>query len=71
MTPNPFLDQIRRRIAITGGWSRLTLFPRAKVPVQKAKHVFLLERDARRFVVVASNLSEADNRLTATLPLES
>ncbi len=67
MTPNPFLDQIRRRIAVTGGWSRLTLFPRAKVPVQKAKQVFLPERDARRFVVVASNLSEADKRLTATL----
>ena len=64
---NPFLDQIRQRIAATGGWSRRTLFPCAKVPFQKDKHVFLLNRDDRRFVVVASSLSEADKRLTATL----
>lgn len=67
MTPNPFLNQVRRRIAETGGWSRLTLFPRAKVRVQKAKQVFLLERDDRRFVVVAKDLFEAGERLTATL----
>ena len=67
MTPNPFLNQVRRRIAVTGGWSRLTLFPRAKVPVQKAKRVFVLTREKRRFVVVASNFAEADKRLTATL----
>jgi hypothetical protein len=67
MTPNPFLNQVRRRIAATGGWSRLCLFPREKQRVKPSQRVFLLSREDRRFVVVAKNFLEADNRLTATL----
>jgi hypothetical protein len=67
MTPNPFLNHVRRRIAATGGWSKRTLFPTAKHRVQPQKRVFLMSRDDRRFVVVAKNFLEADNRLTATL----
>jgi hypothetical protein len=68
MTPNPSLNQIRRRIAVTGRWSRLCLFPRAKQRAQPAKKVFLLEREGRRFIVVAKDFVEADNRLSALLP---
>lgn len=67
MTPNPFLNQVRRRIAVTGGWSRLTLFPRAKRPVEKSQRVFVLIREGRHFAVVAKNLDGAETRLTATL----
>lgn len=71
MTPNPFLDQIRHRMAVTGGWSRLCFFPQAQARQQPPKRVFVLERENRRFAVVAKNLAEADTRLTATLAIEA
>lgn len=67
MTPNPFLTEVRRRITDQGAWSKRALFPKTKQRVQPAKKVFLLSRGDRRFVVVAKNFVEADNRLSATL----
>ena len=71
MTPNPFLNQVRRRIAMTGGWSRHAKYPQAKRPVEKPQHVFVLIREGRHFAVVAKNLDEAETRLTATLAVEA
>lgn len=67
MTLNPFLNQVRRRIAVTGGWSRHAKYPQAKRPVEKPQHVFVLIREGRHFAVVAKDLTEAETRLTATL----
>jgi len=67
MTPNPFLNQVRRRIADQGAWSKRAMFPQTRQRVKPEQRVFLLSREDRRFVVVAKNFVEADNRLSALL----
>jgi hypothetical protein len=68
MTPNPFLIQVRSRIAVQGGWSRRVLHPSALVRCEAPqRRVFLITREDRRFAVVADNFVEADNRLTTLL----
>jgi hypothetical protein len=68
MNPNPFLTQVRARIAMQGGWSFRVLHPSALVRCEAPqRRVFLITREDRRFAVGAYNFLEADNRLTTLL----
>lgn len=66
MFKDPFLKHVASHVKANGGWSRSSMKPKAhaKSPAPDKK-VFVVEREGRRFAVVASNFVEADNRLTA------
>jgi len=67
MTPNPFLNQVRARLAYQGVWSKLARFPQVVQRTQPTQRVFLLKREERQFVIVAKDFVEADNRLSTLL----
>lgn len=64
--PNPALAPIKERIKLQKRWSADALFPaEAKsLKQQPAKKLFIIIRDARRFVVVAENKMQAENSIT-------
>ena len=62
-----FLNQVRARIAVQGGWSRRARSPETYQRVEPSKRVFVITREERRFAVVADNFVQADNRLTRLL----
>ena len=64
---NPALDPFRGR-----QWSESALFPaaprRKPVKFRPSGKVFIIHRDSRRFAVVASNLTQAEQRIDALYP---
>lgn len=64
--PNPALDPIKQRIKAQIHWNADALFPTEakRLNKQPAKKLFIIARDARRFVVVAENKMQAENSIT-------
>lgn len=64
--PNPALDPIKERIKLQTRWSNDALFPTEakRLKKQPTRKLFIISRDARRFVVVAENKMQAENSIT-------
>ncbi len=68
MFKDPFLKHVASHVKANGGWSRASMKPKAhtKSPAPDKK-VFVIEREGRRFAVVATDFVAADNRLSTLL----
>jgi hypothetical protein len=64
--PNPALDPIKERVKTQGRWNTTALYPTEakRLEMQPRQKVYIIERDDRRFAVVAPDRIAAENQIT-------